>query len=323
MCQYDQWDNSARCNTRNMDSGERQAILSSLHSQRIILKGQEDMCAGTNLEPKVVSGWMSVPTHTPPSQIIYPERKSYHQVTRVMGASCHEMEDANHMIKVADLNVKEFTLNELRPYFNKPMTVVAKELGVCITLMKKICRKNGLVRWPHRRIRSIINKITTLEALAGNPININRNRIHARAQKLRKELSLVIENPNSKSRKAQADARVRSSSNQARGKSKAFKSKYMVPSSDSRDTLQSNSNLSDNLNHRSSSNSQSFDLSHQRNDMSRNKNQFRNFFGQVEDNSHWDAHPVSSVQAGQLNTFISKRTSNRGSILAILNESEQ
>ncbi|KAF1780955.1 RWP-RK domain [Phytophthora cactorum] len=67
------------------------------------------------------------------------------------------------------INVKDLTLNELRPHFNKPMAVVAKELGVCITLMKKICRRNGLVRWPHRP---------------------------------------VIQNPNEKSRKAQTDTKI-------------------------------------------------------------------------------------------------------------------
>ncbi|KAF1313128.1 Rwp-rk domain, partial [Globisporangium splendens] len=71
------------------------------------------------------------------------------------------------------LNVKDITLNELRPHFNKPMAVVAKELGVCITLMKKICRRNGLVRWPHRRIRSLVNRITSLQMMKhGGELNL-------------------------------------------------------------------------------------------------------------------------------------------------------
>ncbi|EEY60683.1 uncharacterized protein PITG_13423 [Phytophthora infestans T30-4] len=106
------------------------------------------------------------------------------------------------------INVKDLTLNELRPHFNKPMAVVAKELGVCITLMKKICRRNGLVRWPHRRIRSLVNRITSLQVLATNAAGAERKRFQGQIAGLREELSAVIQNPNEKSRKAQTDAKI-------------------------------------------------------------------------------------------------------------------
>lgn len=106
------------------------------------------------------------------------------------------------------INVKDLTLNELRPHFNKPMAVVAKELGVCITLMKKICRRNGLVRWPHRRIRSLVNRITSLQVLAGNAAGAERKRFQIQIASLREELSTVIQNPNEKSRKATPDIKV-------------------------------------------------------------------------------------------------------------------
>lgn len=105
------------------------------------------------------------------------------------------------------VNVKDLTLNELRPHFNKPMAVVAKELGVCITLMKKICRRNGLVRWPHRRIRSLVNRITSLQVLASNAVGAECKRFHGQITTLREELSAVIQNPNEKSRKPQSDAK--------------------------------------------------------------------------------------------------------------------
>lgn len=110
------------------------------------------------------------------------------------------------------VNVKDLTLNELRPHFNKPMAVVAKELGVCITLMKKICRRNGLIRWPHRRIRSLVNRITSLQVIAGNSTGAEKKRFQSQIVALREELSAVIQNPNEKSRKAQADAKARSPS---------------------------------------------------------------------------------------------------------------
>jgi hypothetical protein len=100
-------------------------------------------------------------------------------------------------------NVKDVSLNELRPHFNKPMAVVAKELGVCITLMKKICRKNGLTRWPHRRIRSLVNRITSLQVVRESVLDVvEKARFEAHILSLRRELSDVIQNPNGKSRKA-------------------------------------------------------------------------------------------------------------------------
>jgi hypothetical protein len=41
---------------------------------------------------------------------------------------------------------------ELAEYFHLPITQVSKELGVCATVLKKICRKNGIPRWPHRKV---------------------------------------------------------------------------------------------------------------------------------------------------------------------------
>ncbi|GLE07000.1 hypothetical protein PINS_up016818 [Pythium insidiosum] len=135
------------------------------------------------------------------------------------------------------LNVKELTLNELRPHFNKPMAVVAKELGVCITLMKKICRRNGLVRWPHRRIRSLVNRITSLQVIASNSTGAEKKRFQSQIVALREELSAVIQNPNEKSRKAQADAKTRSPvhSSSKRSKKGPGRQKVSRPSDEEED----------------------------------------------------------------------------------------
>ena len=44
------------------------------------------------------------------------------------------------------------TRDQLREYFHLPINEVAKRLGVCATVLKKICRKNGVPRWPHRKV---------------------------------------------------------------------------------------------------------------------------------------------------------------------------
>ena len=44
------------------------------------------------------------------------------------------------------------TLAELRARFDRPMADVAKEYGVGLTFMKKLCRKYAIKRWPYRKV---------------------------------------------------------------------------------------------------------------------------------------------------------------------------
>lgn len=57
----------------------------------------------------------------------------------------------------------DIDLETLSKYFHLPMCDVAKELGICATVLKKICRKNGIPRWPHRKLKSIEKSILALE----------------------------------------------------------------------------------------------------------------------------------------------------------------
>ena len=64
--------------------------------------------------------------------------------------------------------------NDLAAYFHAPLTVVCKHLGIGGTELKKICRKNGIPRWPHRKLRSIDRTISHLEekqSVSPNPKN--------------------------------------------------------------------------------------------------------------------------------------------------------
>jgi hypothetical protein len=52
-------------------------------------------------------------------------------------------------------SIKSITLDELRLYFDKPIEEAAKMIGICSTLLKKICRKYNIKRWPYRQVRAI------------------------------------------------------------------------------------------------------------------------------------------------------------------------
>jgi len=56
-------------------------------------------------------------------------------------------------------NPRTITLEELEQFFNVPEKQVAKNLGVCLTSLKKLCRHHGIHRWPYRKLKSIEKKI--------------------------------------------------------------------------------------------------------------------------------------------------------------------
>uniref|UniRef100_M4BKA5 RWP-RK domain-containing protein n=1 Tax=Hyaloperonospora arabidopsidis (strain Emoy2) TaxID=559515 RepID=M4BKA5_HYAAE len=70
----------------------------------------------------------------------------------------------NESNRVKSLVTKHISIDELRVHFDRPIIDVAKDFGICITLMKKICRRNGIKRWPHRQIRSLSKSIASMEA---------------------------------------------------------------------------------------------------------------------------------------------------------------
>jgi len=47
---------------------------------------------------------------------------------------------------------KEIGIEELKDHFDKPMNVAAQKFDICVTALKKICRRHGIARWPHRKV---------------------------------------------------------------------------------------------------------------------------------------------------------------------------
>ncbi|CAH0521099.1 unnamed protein product [Peronospora belbahrii] len=98
---------------------------------------------------------------------------------------------------------KCITLDMLRPLFEKPLAEAASIFGICMTLMKKICRKNGVPRWPHRQIRGLRKSIWSIEkALRCCESEAQRNSYNDHLQKQRMKLMTILKGPTCPSSKA-------------------------------------------------------------------------------------------------------------------------
>ncbi|KAJ9183627.1 hypothetical protein P3X46_007452 [Hevea brasiliensis] len=83
----------------------------------------------------------------------------------------------------------KLTLKDFDPYFHLPIEEAARLMNICPTVVKKICRKYGMSRWPFRKIKSIEKQILSLRA---NSISINaeeRARTEAEIQRLEQKIS--------------------------------------------------------------------------------------------------------------------------------------
>ena len=47
------------------------------------------------------------------------------------------------------------SIEKLARHFHLPINAAGRELGICPTVLKKICRKHGLTRWPHRKVCAV------------------------------------------------------------------------------------------------------------------------------------------------------------------------
>lgn len=76
----------------------------------------------------------------------------------------------------ASRSLKSVSLVELRRYFDRPIEDAARAIGICSTLLKKICRRYHIKRWPYRQVKSLDRTLeclklamTTARASAGQP----------------------------------------------------------------------------------------------------------------------------------------------------------
>lgn len=52
---------------------------------------------------------------------------------------------------------KRVTLRDLERYFEYPIEQVSKMMGVSTTIIKRLCRKYGIKRWPYRQVCTLVS----------------------------------------------------------------------------------------------------------------------------------------------------------------------
>jgi hypothetical protein len=87
------------------------------------------------------------------------------------------------------------TLDALRPHFEEPLAKVASSFGICVTLLKKICRRHGIARWPHRQITGLRKSIASMEHAIGYFDGARRESYAEQLLKQKKKLVALLEDP--------------------------------------------------------------------------------------------------------------------------------
>ena len=92
------------------------------------------------------------------------------------------------------LEPSNLTLEQLSAYFHLPINEAAMQLGVCPTVLKKMCRSKGVDRWPHRKIKSIDSLIESLQKVIDE--NGEAPKLNMDMNVLLEKKRYLLENPN-------------------------------------------------------------------------------------------------------------------------------
>jgi uncharacterized coiled-coil DUF342 family protein len=94
---------------------------------------------------------------------------------------------------------ESITIDDLREYFHLPLYDAAKKFGIGMTLLRRLCRKYNIKKWPYRQIESLCKIIQSLEiALLDEKLSSNEQyHLIEKVQSLKLKLDAIRSDPNS------------------------------------------------------------------------------------------------------------------------------
>ncbi|KAK4744596.1 hypothetical protein SAY87_010908 [Trapa incisa] len=81
------------------------------------------------------------------------------------------------------------TRMDFAQYFHLPLNNAAEIIGLSPTVIKRICRREGLNRWPYRKVKSRKRKIRMLRERLRSEVRIDRQATLAQIERLQREIS--------------------------------------------------------------------------------------------------------------------------------------
>ncbi|KAG5181876.1 hypothetical protein JKP88DRAFT_246029 [Tribonema minus] len=79
----------------------------------------------------------------------------------------------------------------VRLLFHLPLVTAADRVGICVTALKKICRKHGIMRWPYRGIKALEKTIESLRSASMQP-QVHQNERLRYQQQMQRPMATVF-----------------------------------------------------------------------------------------------------------------------------------
>ncbi|KAG0534142.1 hypothetical protein BDA96_04G253700 [Sorghum bicolor] len=90
---------------------------------------------------------------------------------------------------------KELTFEQVSRHFSVPIKQAARELNVGVTVLKKQCRKLGIPRWPHRKVKSLQKLIDNVQGLGKENAQENEHLTRSLVGFMQQTMKLLGERP--------------------------------------------------------------------------------------------------------------------------------
>eukprot|EP00903_Cladosiphon_okamuranus_P008628 g8274.t1 len=80
----------------------------------------------------------------------------------------------------------------MRPYFNYPLRTAAEAMNISVTTLKRLCRRHGVKRWPHRQISGINRAMAHLEFQQDQAGRRNSDKTNARNNQVSEQMQELL-----------------------------------------------------------------------------------------------------------------------------------
>ncbi|RVW52342.1 Protein NLP3 [Vitis vinifera] len=141
----------------------------------------EAICVGLDYEESMNADefFQRSPSHSGGCQINHPETEAENRSERTQ-----KIPLAAQRERTGKLTIYDFTR-----YFHLPIDKAAEGLNICPTVVKKICRKHGVDRWPYRKVKSIQRQMVRLKPSLRSKDAAERARAQTEMERLKQEMT--------------------------------------------------------------------------------------------------------------------------------------